>query len=160
MTKSTGNCGIFTEEILNRKLHFLCSVQSVRLVIFFKKVLKNILLVHVNVDDKARRIAITAAQLIREKIRNLKLSLGSYPNKDDITNSIHFCLIYFQRLSKVLDTVKRLAQSSPSPLLNVMPSLKKLCQAVLSMNEQANLQPTSNKGAGCPSLTMFAIDCS
>ena len=131
-----------------------------RLVIFLKKVLKNILLVHVNVDDKARRIAITAPQLIREKIRNLKLSLGSYPNKDDITNSIHFCLIYIQRLSKVLDTVKRLAQSSPSPLLNVMPSLKKLCQAVLSMNEQAILQPTSNKGAGCPSLTMFVIDCS
>ena len=117
----------------------MCSVQSVRLVIFLKKVLKNILLVHVNVDDKARRIAITAPQLIREKIRNLKLSLGSYPNKDDITNSIHFCLIYFQRLSKVLGTVKRLAQSSPSPLLNVMPSLEKLCQAVLSMNEQANL---------------------
>ena len=160
MTKSTGNCGIFTEEILNGKLHFLCSMQSVRLVIFKKKVLKNILLVHVNVDDKARRIAITAAQLIREKIRNLKLSLGSYPNKDDITNSIHFCLFYFQRLSKVLDTVKRLAQSSPSPLLNVMPSLEKLCQAVLSMNEQANLQPTSNKGAGCLSLTMFVIDCS
>ena len=160
MTKSTGNCGIFTEEILNGKLHFLCSVQSVRLVIFKKEVLKNILLVHVNVDDKARRITITAAQLIREKIRNLKLSLGSYPNKDDITNSIHFCLFYFQRLSKVLDTVKRLAQSSPSPLLNVMPSLKKLCQAVLSMNEQAILQPTSNKGAGCPSLTMFVIDCS
>ena len=40
-------------------------------------------------DDEAKRIVITAAKLIREEIRNIKLSLDSYPNKDDITDSIN-----------------------------------------------------------------------
>ena len=44
------------------------------------------------VDDEAKRIAITAAKLIREEIRTLKLSLDSYPNKDDITDSINWLL--------------------------------------------------------------------
>ena len=41
----------------------------------------------VNVDDEAKRIVINA-KLIREEIRNLKLSLDSYPNKGDVTDSI------------------------------------------------------------------------
>ena len=40
-------------------------------------------------DDEAKRIVITAAKLIREEIRNIKLSLDSYPNKDDIMDSIN-----------------------------------------------------------------------
>ena len=40
----------------------------------------------INVDDEAKRIA---AKLIREEIRNIKLSLDGYPNKDDITDSIN-----------------------------------------------------------------------
>ena len=38
MTKSTGNCGLgqFTEEILNGKLHFLCS-EIKSFIDFFKK---------------------------------------------------------------------------------------------------------------------------
>ena len=59
----------------------------------------------INVDDEAKRIVITAAKLIREEIRNIKLSLDSYPNKDDLTDtlmkivagnptcSIRFCLM-------------------------------------------------------------------
>ena len=43
----------------------------------------------INVDDEAKRIVITATKLIREEIRNIKLSLDSYPNKDDITDSIN-----------------------------------------------------------------------
>ena len=43
----------------------------------------------INVDDEAKRIVITAAKLIQEEIRNVKLSLDSYPNKDDITDSIN-----------------------------------------------------------------------
>ena len=42
-----------------------------------------------NVDDEAKRIVITAAKLIREEIRNIKLSLDNYPNKDNITGSIN-----------------------------------------------------------------------
>ena len=40
-------------------------------------------------DDEAKRIVITAAKLIREEIRNIKLSLDSYPTKDDIPDSIN-----------------------------------------------------------------------
>ena len=43
----------------------------------------------INVDDEAKRIIINAAKLIREEIRNIKLSLDSYPNEDDITNLIN-----------------------------------------------------------------------
>ena len=43
----------------------------------------------INVDDEAKRIVITAAKLIQEEIRDAKLSLDSYPNKDDITDSIN-----------------------------------------------------------------------
>ena len=40
----------------------------------------------INVDNEVKRM-ITAAKLIREEIRNLKLSLDSCPNKNDITDS-------------------------------------------------------------------------
>ena len=43
-------------------------------------------------------------------------------------------------------------QISPYPWFNVVSSLEKLCQAVVTRNDQANLQPTLNKGAGCASL--------
>ena len=43
---------------------------------------------------------------------------------------------------------------------NVVPSLETLCQAVVDRNEQANMQPTLNKGAGGASLTIFLIHCS
>ena len=42
-----------------------------------------------NDNDEAKRIVITDAKLIREEIRNIKLSLDSYPNKDDIMDSIN-----------------------------------------------------------------------
>ena len=50
-------------------------------------------------------------------------------------------------------------QNFPYPRLNVVPSLKKLRQAVTAMNEQANLQPTLNKGGGGASLIIFVTDC-
>ena len=40
-----------------------------------------------------------------------------------------------------------------------MPSLKKHCQAAKTTSEQANLQPTLNKGGGGTSLTIFVTDC-
>ena len=43
----------------------------------------------INVDDEAKRIVITTTKLIREEIRKIKLSLDSYPNKDDIMDSIN-----------------------------------------------------------------------
>ena len=40
-----------------------------------------------------------------------------------------------------------------------MPSLEKLCQAVTARNDEANSQPTLNKGAGGASFTIFVTDC-
>ena len=40
-----------------------------------------------------------------------------------------------------------------------MPSLEKLCQAVVARNEEANLQPTLNEGAEGVGLTVFVTDC-
>ena len=48
---------------------------------------------------------------------------------------------------------------SSSSWFNVVPSLEKLCQAVVARNEQANLEPTLNNGAGGASLTIFVTDC-
>ena len=41
-----------------------------------------------NVEDEAKRIVATAAKLIREKIRNLNLSMECYPSREDITDSV------------------------------------------------------------------------
>ena len=50
---------------------------------------------------------------------------------------------------------------SPSPhRFNVVPSLEKLCQAVVPRNGQVNLQPTLNKEPGGASVTIFETDCS
>ena len=46
-----------------------------------------------------------------------------------------------------------------SPRFNRVQSLKKLCQAVVGRNDEVNLQPTLNKGAGGARLTTFVIDC-
>ena len=51
-------------------------------------------------------------------------------------------------------------QNLPCPWFNVVPSLEKQCQVVVARNEQANLQPTLNKGKGRASLTIFVADCS
>ena len=50
-------------------------------------------------------------------------------------------------------------QNSNSPWFNAVPSLEELCQAVVARNDQANLQPTLNKGAAGASLTIFVTDC-
>ena len=63
--------------------------------------------------------------------------------------SLKKCLTY----SKVLRVL-------PSPWFNVVPNLKKLCQAVAARNDQGNLQPTLNRGwAGGVSFTIFVTDC-
>ena len=49
--------------------------------------------------------------------------------------------------------------NSLSLWFNVVPSLEKLFQAVVSRNEQVNLQPTLNNWAGDASLTIFVTDC-
>ena len=56
----------------------------------------------VNADDEAKRIVTNAAKLIREEIRNLKVSLDSYPNKSDITDSISKNSYYKPNLQKTL----------------------------------------------------------
>ena len=51
-------------------------------------------------------------------------------------------------------------QNFLSPWFNVVPSLEKLYQTVVVRNDQANLQPTLNKGAGDASFNIFATNCS
>ena len=58
----------------------------------------------------------------------------------------------------MLDLLKN-TQDSLSPWLNVVASLKKLCQAVVVKNDQENFQPTLNKRAGGASLTIFVTGC-
>ena len=65
-----------------------------------------------------------------------------------------------RHLQRHKDICLKLPRIPPSPRLNVVPSLKKPCQAAKTRNEQANLQPTLNKGGGGASLTIFVTDCS
>ena len=58
----------------------------------------------------------------------------------------------------MLDMLKNI-QNSIFPLFNVVPILEQLCQAVVAKNEQENLQPTLNEGAGDAILTIFVTDC-
>ena len=58
----------------------------------------------------------------------------------------------------MLDMLKNI-QNSIFPLFNVVPILEQLCQAVVTKNEQENLQPTLNEGAGDAILTIFVTDC-
>lgn len=46
-------------------------------------------------------------------------------------------------------------QSSPSLWFYIVPSLEKICQAVVARNDQANLQPTLDKVDGGASLTIL-----
>ena len=58
----------------------------------------------------------------------------------------------------MLDLLKDI-QNPPSLWFNVVPSLEKLCQAAVARNDQANFQPTLNKGTGSSSLTIFVTGC-
>ena len=58
----------------------------------------------------------------------------------------------------MLDLLKD-TQNTPYPRFSVVPSLEKLCQAVMVRNDQANLQPTLNEGARVASLNIFVIGC-
>ena len=58
----------------------------------------------------------------------------------------------------MLDLLKD-TQNSSSPLVNVVTSLEKLCQAVVVSNEQADLQATLSKETGDASLSIFVTDC-
>ena len=40
-----------------------------------------------------------------------------------------------------------------------MLSLEKVCQAMVARNDQANVQPMLNEGAGGVSLNIFVTDC-
>ena len=55
----------------------------------------------------------------------------------------------------MLDMLKNIQNS----IFNVVPILEQLCQAVVAKNEQENLQPTLNEGAGDAILTIFVTDC-
>ena len=52
-------------------------------------------------------------------------------------------------------TWSKIPRISPLRLFNVASSLKKLCQAVVGRNDQANFQKTLNEGARGASFTIF-----
>ena len=91
-------------------------------------------------------------------MKSLK-SITPYTQIDQFCdNQDIFDPLYFHE--KVLRNV-RIAQrylESP-PWFNTVPSLEKLCQAVVARNEQGNVQPTLNKGAEGASLTVFVTEC-
>ena len=68
--------------------------------------------------------------------------------------------LYFHKkdLKKYL-TNSKIPKIHPFPWLNVVPSLKKLCQAVLARNVLVNLQPTLNKVAQGSSFTILVTNC-
>ena len=75
-----------------------------------------------------------------------------------VTKIIETDYIFTKKSKKSVEFAQRYPEF-PSPWFNIVPSLEKLCQAVEEKNDQANLQPTLNKGAGGASLTIFVTDC-
>ena len=71
---------------------------------------------------------------------------------------LRFTIFSGKSPKKMLDLLKD-PRITPPLWFNVVPSLEKLCQVVVARNDQANLQPTLNKGAGGASLTIFVTDC-
>ena len=67
--------------------------------------------------------------------------------------------IFSRKSPNICLTCSNIPRISPVPSFNVVPSLEKLCQVVAAKNDQANLQPTLNKGAGGSSLTIFVTHC-
>ena len=77
---------------------------------------------------------------------------------DNLSQKLLRLIIFsWESPKKVLDLLKD-TQNSPFPWFNVVPSLEKLCQAMVGRNDQTNLQPTLNNGAGGASFTIFVID--
>ena len=70
---------------------------------------------------------------------------------------LRLTIFSWNKPKKILDLLKD-TQNFPYPWFNVVPSLEKLCQAVVTMNDQRNLQPTLNKTARGASLTIFGTD--
>ena len=61
-------------------------------------------------------------------------------------------LYFHEKVLKKCSTCSKIPRISPSPWFNVVPSLEKLRQAVVTRNEKAKWQPTLNKGGrGCES---------
>ena len=86
------------------------------------------------------------------------LSSPKFTNFVTIIDKNNWDSLYFH---KKVQTCLKLHKILPPPWLNVVPSLKKPCQAVEIRNEQANLQPTLNKGGGGgASLTIFVTGIS
>ena len=77
-----------------------------------------------------------------------------------ISHKDHCDSLYFHKIVlKKCYTCLKDTPNSPPLWFNVVPSPEKLCQAVVVINDQANLQPKLNKGAGDASVTIFVTDC-
>ena len=88
------------------------------------------------------------------------ISIVLTKNSSTISDKNNWHSLYFHKkvYKKTLDLLK-VTQNSPYPWLDIVPSLKKTCQAEEIRNEQTDLQPTLNKGGGGASLTIFVTDC-
>ena len=80
-----------------------------------------------------------------------------FPNFMTITRKNYSgSLCFHERSKKKMLELLKYTQISPSPSFNLLPSLEKVCQAVVARNDQENLQPILN-GA---TLTIRVSDCS
>ena len=66
--------------------------------------------------------------------------------------------IFIKKSPQIYFTCLKIPKTPPpiDSIVPIAPSLKKLRQVVITMNEQANLQPTLNKGEGDTSLIFLA----
>ena len=101
---------------------------------------------------------------LRQLFCSVRLYLGPYflptllGNYNQSQKLLRLTTFSWKSPKKMLDLLKN-TQDSLSPWLNVVASLKKLCQAVVVKNDQENFQPTLNKRAGGASLTIFVTGC-
>ena len=68
-------------------------------------------------------------------------------------------LYFHEKVLKNCWTCLKIPRVPSSRWFNVVPSLEKLCQAVVVRNNQASLKPTLNKRAWSASITIFVTDC-
>ena len=58
-----------------------------------------------------------------------------------------------------INICSKIPQIFPSPWVNVVPSMQKLCLTVLAKNGQENVQPALNKGTVVRVSKFFVTDC-
>ena len=83
----------------------------------------------------------------------------NYENNQDYTTRAAAYHFQYNLKQVSIPVPKNAPPKSPNDKFNVVPSLEKLCLAVVARNDHANLRPILNKGAGGASLNIFVTYC-